>query len=35
MSIRKYMKSADADFDKTDIFNKYLVGSMGNYLTPA
>jgi len=34
VTIRRYMKNHDKDFDKTDIFEKYIVGSMGNYLSP-
>jgi len=33
--IRKYMKSLTGNFDSTDIFEKYVVGSMGGYLSPS
>jgi len=34
VNIRKYMKNHNKDFDKTDIFDKYVVGSMGIYPSP-
>jgi hypothetical protein len=35
LGLREYMASLETEFDETDIFDKYVVGSMGNYLTPA
>jgi len=34
VTIRRYMKNHNKDFDKTDIFDKYVVGSMGVYPSP-
>jgi len=28
------MKILDTHFDETDIFDQYVIGSMGNYLSP-
>jgi hypothetical protein len=33
--LRKYMKNQAGDFDSTNIFQKYILGSMGNYLSPS